>query len=152
MSKVVGSLLGISLLLEQRGERAVKGVSDMMQDNGERIRDTARDFAPVLTHELEKSIKKNTTYTGINRRAEVEVFIDESTPAGAYAARVHEGLMPFGKGGMGTVGGSDPHSLSMEKDAGRGVVGGLFLTRAFTLYKDKIQRDAKRIIERSFKI
>lgn len=151
MSKVIGSLLGISLLIEQQGERAVKGVSDMMQDNGERIRDTAEDFAPILTGALEKSIKKNTTYTGINRRAEVEIYIDESTEAGAYARKVHDNLLPHGRGGYGRVGGSDPNSLSAQKDAGRGVVGGKFLTRAFRLYKDKIQRDAKRIIERAFK-
>jgi hypothetical protein len=144
-------MLNLSLLLEQRGERAVKGVSDMMQDNGERIRDTAEEFAPVLTGALEKSIKKNTTYTGVNRRAEVEIYIDESTEAGAYAKKVHEGLAPFGSGRTGQVGGSDPNSLSVQKDGGTGTVGGKFLTRAFRLYKDKIRRDAQRIVERSFK-
>lgn len=152
MSKVVGTMLNLSVFLEQRGERAVKGVSDMFQDNGERIRDTAEEFAPVLTGALEKSIKKNTTYTGINGRAEVEIYIDETTEAGAYAKKVHDNLLPHGKGnGYGRVGGSDPNSLSAQKDAGRGIVGGMFLTRAFRLYKDKIQRDAKRIIERAFK-
>lgn len=150
MSKVIGSLLDVAVRIEQRGERAVKGISDMMQTNGEHILDAAKDYAPILTGDLEKAIKKNTTYTGQNRRAVVEIYIDEDTPAGSYAALVHEGLAPHGSGATGRVGGSDPNSLSAQKDGGRGVVGGLFLTRAFTVWKDKIQRDAKRIVERAF--
>ncbi|WP_287110965.1 hypothetical protein [Methylobacillus sp.] len=151
MSKVVGSLNGISLRIEQRGARAVKGVSDIMQDNAERIRDLAIEYAPVLTGDLEKTIRKNTSYTGINRRAIVEVFIDENGPAGDYARLVHEGLAPFGSGETGRVGGSDPESLSVRKDAGRGVVGGKFLTRAYREFKDKLTRDARRVIERAFR-
>ena len=151
LSKVVGSFDGIIARLEQRGEKAVRGISDMFQDNGERIRDTAIEFAPILTGATEDAIKKNTLNTGINRRAVVEVYLDEDSEAGPYLRKVHDNLAPFGSGRWGTVGGSDPNSLSVQKDAGRGIVGGKFLTRAFQLYKDKIQRDAKRIVERAFK-
>jgi hypothetical protein len=150
LSKVIGNLEGISLRISQQGDKAVKGVSDIMQKNGVLIRDLAIEYAPVETGALEDSIRKNTTNTGINRRSEVEIFIDESGDAGKYARNVHEHLAPFGDGTWGTVGQSDPNSLSMQKDGGRGVVGGLFLTRAFLFYKDKIRRDSEKIIKRAF--
>jgi hypothetical protein len=150
LSKVVGSMKDIIVRLEQRGERAVKGISDMFQDNGEKIRDLAIEFAPILTGATEDSIRKNTSNTGINRRAVVEIYLDETTEAGPYLRKVHDNLAPHGSGRWGKVGGSDPNSLSAQKDAGRGIVGGKFLTRAFKLYKDKIQRDANRIVKRAF--
>lgn len=152
LSNVIGNLNLTAYKLEQMGERAVKGISDMFQDNATKIRNTAIEFAPVLTGALEDSIVKNTEYTGINRRAVVTVYIDESGPAGEYAANVHEHLAPYGDGSWGTVGKSDPNSLSMQKDAGRGIVGGKFLTRAVNFYKDKIYRDAERIVNREFSL
>lgn len=150
MSRIEADFDGIILRLNQSGEKAVKGVSQVMQVNAEKIRDTAIEYAPVLTGALEDSIIKNTEYTGINRRAEVSVYIDESGEAGKYIADVHEHLAPWGDGSYGRVGGSDPNSLSVQKDGGTGLVGGKFLTRAFEFYKDKIKKDCRRVVERAY--
>lgn len=150
LSRIEGSFDGIMLRINQRGERAVKGVSDTMQDNAERIRDLAIEYSPILTGALESSIKKNTEYTGINRRSVVTVFIDESGDAGKYAADVHEHLAPWGDGTWGRVGGSDPDSFSAQKDNGSGLVGGKFLERAFKFYKDKIRRDCERVVSKAY--
>ena len=140
----------IILKIEQRGEKAVKGVSAVMQKGATDIRDLAIEYAPIDTGDLENAITKSTNNTGVNRRAVIEVYIDETGEAGKYAANVHEHLLPFGDGKFGRVGGSDPESLSAVKDAGRGVVGGLFLKRAYEFYKDKIRRDSERIVSKAY--
>lgn len=145
MSRVEGNLQGLIVRMEQAGEKAVRGISDTFQTNGELIRDAAIEYSPILTGALEHAIKKNTEYTGINRRAVVTVYIDESGPVGKYARLIHESLQPYGSG-MLNLG-----KLSAEKDGGRGIVGGKFLQRAFRLYKEKVQRDAQRVAERAFK-
>ena len=150
MSRVEGSLIDFAVRLQQNGEKAVKGVSGIMQTNAEKIRDTAIEYAPILTGALENAIVKNTENNGINGRAVVTVYIDESGEAGKYAADVHEHLAPWGDGSFGRVGGSDLNSLSMQKDGGTGLVGGKFLERAFLFYKDKIRRDCERVVNRAF--
>lgn len=113
------------LKMEQVGKKAVKGVSDVFQDEGERIRDLARLYAPVDEGDLESAIVKETSRTGINRRAVVSVYVDEShvaadgTPLSEYAKLMHNTVYQLG-----------PKSLIKETYVGLGKVGTGFLKRA----------------------
>lgn len=157
-SRVIGDVNGIVLRLTQAGERAVKGVSQVMQTNGDMIRDLARDYAPIDEGNLEDAIVKVTSYTGINRRSEVTIGVD-TTMSGSggsgswdlatYALQMHENqnigivdneLYRFQLG-----------ARSKAKDGGRGVVGGKFLLRAYNERKEKIVDQAKNAVKRAFK-
>jgi hypothetical protein len=119
--------------LNQIGDRAVKGVSDVMRRAAIRIRDLARAYAPVKTGLLERSID----YAVIRddkRRNSYIVFIDldeikvntkgNVKELGDYAFLMHEGLSPYGSGAF-KLG-----KKSAAKRARGKKVGGRFLTRA----------------------
>ena len=46
----------LEVALTQIGERAVKGMSDKMRTRARKIRDLAREYAPIKTGLLERSI------------------------------------------------------------------------------------------------
>lgn len=136
--------------LRQLGEKTVKGVSQVMQNYGDKIRDRAREYAPVDEHDLEKAIVKSTNYNGPNRRSIVSIYVDMTKAAGvhtvgSYAILMHEslaiGLRREEALVRGYLYGLGPKS--QKKDAGRGIVGGKFLTRAINDYKKEAIAAAK---------
>lgn len=136
--------------LKQVGETVVKGVSQVMQNYGDKIRDRAREYAPVDEHDLEKAIIKSTNLNGPNRRSTVSIYVDISRSAGvqtvgSYAVLMHErlaiGLEREEALAQGYLYGIGPKSKL--KDAGRGIVGGKFLTRAINDYKKEAIAAAK---------
>lgn len=143
-SYVKVDLNGLLGRIQQRGERAVKGVSTVMQEGGDEIRDLARMYAPVDKGNLEDAIIKSTNPTGLNRRAEIEVGVDMSQPIGGgrtverYAERMHEGNYKLGK-------------KSEAKAAALGVrVGPGYLSRAFNEVKGKMIERAANIVKRAY--
>jgi hypothetical protein len=121
--------------LTQIGERAVKGVSDVMRRTAIRIRDLARDYAPIKTGLLERSIDYS-VLRDANRRNSYIVFInlDAARLRGAgvlgdYAFIMHDELHPHGRARSGeryfNLG-----VASKAKAASGKKVGGRFLRRA----------------------
>jgi hypothetical protein len=158
MNSVEAQVNSIIIKLTQRGERAVKGVSDVMQSNGDAIRDLARAYAPVDEGNLEKAIVKNTTYTGVNRRSEIEIGVDTSRAGSGgsgswdlatYANAMHE------QQAIGSTVDLRYHfqlgEKSKEKDGGRGVVGGKYLFRAYLERQVKIKEQTYNAVKRAFK-
>ena len=98
--------------IEQVGQRAVKGVSDAMNDYGTLIHAAAIRNAPRDTESLETAIKIDKDYGGTNRRLRLRVWIDPNEPyvprklthhdygktVGDYARLMEFGLSPFGTG------------------------------------------------------
>jgi hypothetical protein len=118
--------------LEQIGERARKGMAAKMRVVAIKIRDLARDYAPVDTGLLERSIDYTTT-RGVNGRHVFTVYIDLDAPRtngkgqlGDYADEMEKQLRPHGRVGK-------PFFLgpgSVAKAATGKKVGGRFLGRA----------------------
>lgn len=118
------------------------------------MRNRAREMAPVDVGNLEKSIKyayRGTQGAGgrfVKGGGSYEVFIDGSMPVperdgktvGDYAWEMHEHLAPFGAYKLG------PKSL--QKDDGRGIVGGKFLERAGEEMRAKIRAELATVITR----
>lgn len=131
--KMTSNPLMLERRLSQIGDRAARGVSAVMRRAAIRIRDLAREYAPVKSGLLENSID----YAVIrdeNRRNSYVIFIDlDAVKAsnkgiakelGEYALLMHEGLKPYGNGRY-KLG-----ALSAKKRAGGKKVGGRFLSRA----------------------
>ncbi|CAB4122127.1 Bacteriophage HK97-gp10, putative tail-component [uncultured Caudovirales phage] len=119
----IDSLIAI---LSQTGEYVRKGVAKKMVEGGVKMRDKAKDYAPVDEGNLEDAITVQHDRAGINGRTKVYVFVDESHPVdnrdghtvGEYAMRMHEGSYNLGE-------------KSLAKQAGLGVtVGPKYLERA----------------------
>lgn len=119
----------------QTGDKVIKGASTVMKDEGEEIRDLARDNAPYDEGYLETAIKTEATI-GKGRRTEVRVYVDgsmpgsggragEQRPVGAYAWLMHELLGPYGAGVY------QPGERTMTKRAAGFKAGGRYLERAF---------------------
>lgn len=119
--------------LNQKGERAIKGMSDRMRRTAIRIRDLAREYAPVKSGLLEKNIDYMTIRDARNRNAYI-IYIDldamrtgkRQGRLGDYTWIMHSQLRPYGNKGK-------PYRLgpgSIAKAAGGRKVGGRFLTRA----------------------
>lgn len=121
----------LEVALTQIGERAVKGMSDKMRTRARKIRDLAREYAPIKTGLLERSIDYVTQRE--NGRNKYVVYINLDAPAtggkslGDYATIMHAQLRPYG-----TAGGKRYFLgiLSQAKAASGKKVGGLFLQRA----------------------
>ena len=119
--------------LYQIGERAMKGMSERMRKHAILIRDLAREYAPVKSGLLERSID----YAVIkeNRRNTYIVFIDLDAlryngkgQLGDYAWVMEQQLHPYGR-----QAGSKRYYLgprSAAKAASGKKVGGRFLSRA----------------------
>jgi hypothetical protein len=117
--------------IRQIGERAVKGMHLKAKKRAIKIRDLAREYAPVKTGLLERSIDYG-TYKDAKRRNVYAVFIDLDAlresgngELGDYAYVMEEELRPYGAGkyqlGFGSL---------LKKAAGGKKVGGRFLRRA----------------------
>lgn len=156
-SKVKCDVDSLTMTLTQIGERAIRGISDVMKEEGEKIRDLARANAPVDEGDLERAIKMEAERTGINGRTQVYVYVDESVTGedgkevGEYAKLMHEGLAPYGTGLAGDVNNPDyPGSKSKLKAAMGYDVGGKFLTRAladrYDILMAKVRAIANRVL------
>lgn len=113
-------------ILKQTGEYVKKGVAHKMVEGGARMRDRAKQYAPVDEGNLEDAITMEHDRSGINGRTQVFVFVDENHPVenrdghtvGEYAMRMHEGVYNLGE-------------KSLSKEASLGVtVGPKYLERA----------------------
>jgi len=127
--------INLGLLIEQVGDKVVRRAIDRMRVEGQKVAQKARDYAPVDEGNLEKAIKVSDTGGGRNdlgqfTRKSVVIYVDGDMPVperpgktvGDYAYDIHEHLEPVGPKKRG--------ERSEQKDAGRNVVGGAFLTRA----------------------
>lgn len=114
--------------LRQVGDKAHKGVFQQMKKEAIAIRDRAREYAPIDHGNLEDAITAEEVSGERNEsgqfgRKSMSVFVDMSKdgyhgePIGQYAYVMHEHFYNLGK-------------RSAQKDAGRGVVGRLYLERA----------------------
>ena len=128
---------GLSIQLTQVGKRAMRGVSAVMQEEGMKIRDKAREYAPVDKGNLEDAIRCDIDRNGLNGRTLVYVYVDMDYPAGAngktvgdYAMIMHEGLTPYGELNLGKY---------SQIKAATFAVGGKFLERAIDEVAPKIE-------------
>jgi hypothetical protein len=126
----------LAILLQQVGEKAVKGAIAAMRTEAETVAMYAREYAPIDHGNLEEAIKVRETGGGRNGagqfvRKSVEVYVDQDMPVperpgktvGDYAYEVHEHMEPAG-------GSMQRGEKSEAKDGGRNVVGGGYMTRA----------------------
>lgn len=103
-SRVNCDVTRLTLNISQAGERVVRGISDVMKVEGQRIQTLAIAFAPVDDGFLRDAIRVESDRSGKNGRTVVRVFVDMSAPAangktvGDYALLVHEHLTPYGDG------------------------------------------------------
>lgn len=158
MSSVKCDVDRLTLALDQIGERAMRGISALMQEEGMNVRNLARSNAPVEEGDLEAAIKMETDRSGINGRTSVRVFVDESmvaddgTPLSEYAILMHEGLAPYGTGIAGDVYNPDyPESKSKAKAAAGHDVGGKFLERAVAERFQPLMRRVYEIARRALR-
>jgi hypothetical protein len=144
----------MELQIEQIGERAMKGMSEVMRRHAIRIRDLARDYAPIKTGLLENAIDYDMVKVG--RRNSYVVFIDldatkttgkegNVTQLGDYAFLMEEGLRPLArKGRVFNLG-----TLSRAKAATGKKVGGRFLARAVADGTRDVLGDAAKEVRRA---
>lgn len=156
--KVKCNVDSITMAITQIGDRAIRGISDVMKEEGEKIRDLARDNAPVDEGDLERAIKMEVDRSGAHGRTQVYVYVDESVtgddgkPVEQYAKLMHEGLAPYGSGLYGDVDNPKyPDTKSKKKKAMGFDVGGKFLTRAladrYDIMMEKVRAVARRILK-----
>lgn len=136
--------------IEQIGNRAIKHGSELMAKEGEEIAKLAREFAPVDQGDLEAAIKSEVVAdAGRNRRNVVLVYVDPDArdehgrSVLAYGSLLHSEQIP--EGGVFGLG-----PKSEAKDAGRGVVGGGFLSRAFAIRAKTIESKLRQLWIRQF--
>lgn len=110
------------------GRDANDAAYNVLKLEGREIRDLAREYAPIDEGDLEMAIitqprkGENLVYVGLDPRR-----LDEhGRSVAAYGTLMHEFQGIGGKGGAHF--GLGPRS--QRKDAGRGVVGGQFISRA----------------------
>lgn len=123
----------LKLNLERLADTTGNQLFLAMLQEAERIRDLAKEFAPVDDYNLVEAIKTDVEARdalGRFKRKEVTVFVDmekqndDGTVVADYAMLIHEYLQPYGSGDLNLG------KKSQQKDAGRRVVGGKFLERA----------------------
>lgn len=138
--------------LSQIGDRATRGVSAVLRRAAIRIRDLAKDYAPVHTGLLERSIDYAVVRDGMRRNMYI-VYIDLNETKvngkgnvkelGDYAILIHRGLAPYGTGRW------QLGKRSAAKRAGGKKVGGRFLARAARDGLDDILSEAAREVRRA---
>lgn len=125
--------------IAQLGERAVAGMSNELRRTIREARDLARDYAPVKTGLLEKSIDYLTVKDGKTRRNKYVLYIDldaqrlgnASGQLGDYAWIMEMELRPYGRKRPGTKHrGYTLSARSQLKRAAGKDVGGKFFERA----------------------
>ncbi len=123
----------LKLNLERLADTTGNQLFLAMLEEAEKIRDLAKEFAPVDDYNLVEAIQtdiESRDASGRFKRKEVTVFVDmekandDGTKVGDYAMLIHEYLQPYGSGDLNLG------KKSQQKDAGRRVVGGKFLERA----------------------
>ena len=133
MMRVKFNAAQLEASIQNLAERAVKGASEEMRRAAIKIRNLARDYAPVKTGLLERSIDYMTV-KGSDRRNVFVIYIDldevdpKGKAVGDYAWIMEEELHPFGR-----QKGERRYTLgkgSLAKAAGGKKVGGRFLARA----------------------
>lgn len=137
--------------LDAVGKDTTKAAQAAMKAGGKDIRDLARDYAPIDEGDLEKAIitqvSGKTVFVGVDPRA----TDDRGASVAGYGLLMHEyqaigvpGPLPKSSGlyGLG--------KKSVNKDGGRGRVGGKFLERAFSELAKKIVADAAFRVKRVF--
>lgn len=122
--------------IRQIGDRALKGMSGKMRKIAIRMRDLARDYAPVKTGLLEDSINYSAVKDGRRNAFVIYVDLDAARRSGDgtgvlgdYAYIMEERLHPYGRqmgGRRLTLG-----KLSAQKAASGKKVGGRFIARAY---------------------
>ena len=142
---IVAKMRAVGKDASQAGFLAIKEGSIVM-------RNTARKYAPIDDGDLEKAIitenipAEKTVYLGISQNT----TDGKGVSVEKYGMIMHEGLFPYGTGGAGYVGNPtvNPPTKSTIKDAGRGVVGGKFLERAYLENVRKIVERAGFLVKR----
>lgn len=135
MSEVVCDTSGILAHIDQLGDYAVRGVSDVMQDYAELIAWEMERLAPRDTGALEGSIQVLKDRSGVNRRTSFTIQIDpnathaDGRSVATYGAIMEEMLTPHGSGGFHARAGT------LAKGA---QAGGKFFERAVERYEDSM--------------
>lgn len=137
---------GIQARLYQVGDRAAKGVSDVLRDYGEIIAHQAVLNAPRDSGSLEAAIDVKAERDARNR-IQVKIYIkrtvphfeDEGKMVGDYAWEMERGLAPHGSG---------EYSAGPKTRAKGSQAGGRFLERAIERYRQEVYQKARRIIKR----
>jgi hypothetical protein len=127
----------LELRLTQTGDRAVKGISDVMREGAEEIQKLAQDYAPYAPPELggseverehlQAAIEIAEDRGGVNRRLQMTVFVNGRRHGkggkliGSYAFLMHELLSPYGA----------PVFQARAGTLAKGRAGGKFLERAY---------------------
>lgn len=143
---------GISLKIQQIGQRAIKHGVEEMRDSGEEIAKTAQEYAPHNLGNLEEAIKvlDETRDSERSFRREVNVGVDPSMPGSPgqlslaeYALYTHEGMAPFGDGTY-----PGPGKGTRAKGP---LAGGKYLERAYELHVEPLKEKLGRMYRRLFK-
>lgn len=143
--KIVGTSIEQAIInLTQTGERAVKGVSAVLQKGGEQIAETAKVMAPVEHGDLINAIKA-LPMKGDNNRKEIVVTIDpdavdeRGVSVLYYGTIMNEALEPYGTGGY-KLG-----KLSKALRASGAPIGGKFMERALKEHRADIIEKANTV-------
>lgn len=136
MSITVTGIDELRYLLEQGGQKAVRGVVDQMRKEAEAIQKLAQEMAPLDLGNLEEAIKVRELGGGRSRmgrfqKKSFEVFVDGDMPVperpgkhiSDYAWEMHQHLTPYGFLKLGK------HSQA-KQEGSKEVVGGGYLERA----------------------
>lgn len=153
-TRVKCDVQAITARIEQLGERAAKGVSDVMRDYAEIMLHEAIINAPHDTGSLEDALKIEYQRNGINGRLAIKIWVDPRTPyvdtdpnhaptsktVGAYAWLMEKYLVPHGEGGWNAQDGT----LAKGSQAG-----GRYLARAIRQHRAALLEKAQRIVKRA---
>lgn len=143
----------LEMRLTQIGERAVKGVSAVMRKTAVKVRDLARDYAPIKTGLLEENIDYKVVRDS-NRRNSYVVFVNldalrkkGSGELGDYAFIMNEELHPHGRARGERYFTLGERSLAKKRTGKK--VGGRFLPRAVKEGVKDVLGDAAQAVRRA---
>ena len=133
----------IARLMQTQGA-AVAAINSQMEIEMTAVRDDAVARAPVDDGYLEESIKLRND----GRRRSWSVYVDETTPAPEKTLPSGEVIETPGRvvGDYAVIRHEDQYNLgplSIQKDAGRGIVGRKFLENAFGMRRDTMLRSLR---------
>jgi len=135
MTVTVTGIDELRYLLEQGGQKAVRGVINQMRKESEAIQKLAQEMAPIDHGNLEEAIKVREVggrnSMGRFQKKTIEVYVDGDMKVperpgkhiSDYAWEIHQHLTPYGFMKLGK------HSQA-KQEASKEVVGGGFLERA----------------------
>lgn len=147
----------IEAMLNQRGERAARGVYQSMLAEAGEIQKLARRMAPVDEHNLEKSIKiqeikGQRDALGRFMRGEITVYVDPEHGAhhgivAEYAYIMHEHLSFGGSGGPLKLGKKSMQKQQMDTSV---IVGGKYMERAIAEREQVVYTKAAQEVSKAF--